>query len=127
LPVHPTFLYESIWDLAVFFSLIFYRKRKKLDGEVFFLYMILYGAGRFWIEGLRTDSLMLGNLRISQVLAAIFVVLLSIIFYLRRKKAAKIIVDVDEESSSSTYGEILKQLKEEERIREEIKDQSAHV
>lgn len=123
MPVHPTFLYESIWNLAVFFFLMFYRKRNKLEGEVFFLYMILYGAGRFWIEGLRTDSLMLGNLRISQLLAAIFAVLLSIIFYLRRKRAAEACENAREESSS-VYGGTLEQHKEEECICEEIKGQS---
>ncbi len=84
LPVHPTFLYESLWNLAVFIVLIWFRKKKKLDGEVFSMYLLLYGAGRFWIEGLRTDSLMLGSLRISQVLAAVFVVAFAALMIIRR-------------------------------------------
>jgi len=112
LPVHPTFLYESLWDLAVFFFLIWFRKRKKLEGEVFFLYMILYGVGRFWIEGLRTDSLMLGNLRISQLLSAVFAVALAIAFFLRRKKIRETQEEV--EIGTSDYGAILKQLKEDD-------------
>lgn len=83
--VHPTFLYESLWSFAAFIFLIWYRKRGKLPGEVFFLYMILYGIGRFWIEGLRTDSLMLGEFRISQILAGVFAVSMTIIFAIRRR------------------------------------------
>lgn len=113
MPVHPTFLYESLWNIGVFFLLIWYRRRKKLDGEVFFLYMILYGVGRFWIEGLRTDSLMLGNLRISQVLAALLAISSGIVFYMRRKKLAEAASE-DAPVGASKYGEILKQLKEDE-------------
>lgn len=84
--VHPTFLYESLWNMGIFIFLILFRKKSKVQGEVFFLYMILYGLGRFWIEGLRTDSLMLGGLRISQVLAAVFVVALTVVLVIRRKR-----------------------------------------
>ena len=56
---HPTFLYESIWNLVLFIGLLIYRKRKKYDGEIFLLYIFGYGVGRFWIETLRTDQLML--------------------------------------------------------------------
>jgi len=111
-PVHPTFLYESLWDFAVFFFLIWYRKKKKVEGEVFFLYMILYGVGRFWIEGLRTDSLMLGNIRISKFLAALFVILMSIMFFMRRKKHLEA-YDTDEVGTSN-YASVLKKIKEEE-------------
>lgn len=99
-PVHPAFLYESLWNLGVFFLLIWYRKRKKRDGEVFFLYMILYGVGRFWIESLRTDSLMAGNLRISMVLAALFVVGFSILFLVKRRNVQLA------GSGDSGYGEL---------------------
>lgn len=88
LPVHPTFLYESLWNLAAFFFLMWYRKRYKVKGELFFLYMIFYGAGRFWIEGLRIDSLYIGPFRVSQLLAISFVVVFSAIFIIRRKKYA---------------------------------------
>lgn len=71
--VHPTFLYESLWNLAGFIFILWYGKKKqKFDGELFLLYMMIYGAGRFWIEGLRTDSLMIygTSLRVSQCLSA---------------------------------------------------------
>ncbi len=86
MPVHPTFLYESLWNFVAFFLLIRLRKNKKVDGEVFFGYMFLYGLGRSWIEGLRTDSLMAGGFRISQLLAVLFVVAFGILFIIRRKK-----------------------------------------
>lgn len=82
--VHPTFLYESLWDLSIFLFLMFFRNRKKIEGEVFFLYLILYGLGRFWIEGLRSDSLMIGNFKISQVLSIILAITFIIIFCKRR-------------------------------------------
>jgi len=78
--VHPTFLYESLWDLAIFVFLMFYRNKSKRKGEVFFLYLILYGFGRFWIEGLRADSLMVGNFRVSQVLSLILVATFTFVF-----------------------------------------------
>ncbi|HBN85642.1 MAG TPA: prolipoprotein diacylglyceryl transferase [Clostridiales bacterium] len=86
LPVHPTFLYESLWNMGAFFLLLWLRKNKKVDGEVFFGYMILYGLGRSWIEGLRTDSLMLGSFRISQLLAIAFVIVFGALFIYRRRK-----------------------------------------
>lgn len=76
-PVHPTFLYESIWCLAGFIMLYFYIRKRKFNGDIALRYLIWYGAGRFWIEGLRTDSLMLVpsmGLRVSQVMAAVAVV-----------------------------------------------------
>lgn len=74
LPVHPCFLYESLWCLLGFVLLAFYMKHRKFDGEVFLLYLAYYGAGRMIIEGFRTDSLMIGALRVSQILAALLVV-----------------------------------------------------
>lgn len=69
--VHPTFLYESVWNLVGFIALHFYSKKRKFPGEMALLYVAWYGLGRAWIEGLRTDSLYIGTLRVSQVLAAI--------------------------------------------------------
>lgn len=69
--VHPTFLYESIWNLVGFIALHFYSKKRKFPGEMALLYVAWYGLGRAWIEGLRTDSLYIGTLRVSQVLAAV--------------------------------------------------------
>lgn len=72
--VHPTFLYESLWNLMVFALLLWYRKRKRTEGNVFLLYIILYSTGRFFIEGIRTDSLMLGSIRVAQLVSAAAVI-----------------------------------------------------
>ncbi|NLY37422.1 MAG: prolipoprotein diacylglyceryl transferase [Tissierellia bacterium] len=84
--VHPTFLYESIWNLGIFFFLVYMLKRKKFDGQIFLLHGILYSLGRFWIEGLRTDSLMLGPLRIAQVVSMGTIVLFSALYFYGLKK-----------------------------------------
>lgn len=74
LPVHPTFLYESLWCLLGFVLLHFLSKKVfKLDGQVFASYLIWYGTGRFFIEGLRTDSLYFGSMRVSQLVAVLAV------------------------------------------------------
>ncbi len=84
LPVHPCFLYESVWCLIGFIILaIVSRKMRKFDGQIFLMYTAWYGLGRSFIEGLRTDSLVIGNVRISQALAivctAVSVILLIVI------------------------------------------------
>ena len=87
--VHPTFLYESLWCCALLIILFVYRKHKKYEGELFLLYMFGYGLGRVWIEGLRTDQLILPvvGLPVSQLLAGVLVIgSLLLIFYNRRKK-----------------------------------------
>lgn len=70
---HPTFLYESVWNLIGFIGLHFFSKKRKFDGEVFLAYVAWYGLGRVWIEGLRTDSLYLFStgIRVSQLVAAV--------------------------------------------------------
>jgi phosphatidylglycerol:prolipoprotein diacylglycerol transferase len=74
---HPTFLYESLWNLMVFAILmvLFFRDRsgkmRLQTGTIFLVYLVAYSCGRFWIEGLRTDSLMLGSLRIAQVVSLV--------------------------------------------------------
>ena len=81
--VHPTFLYESVWCLLLcIFLVIFEKKRKKpFNGQIILLYIILYSLERFFVEGLRTDSLMIGSLRQAQVISiAVFV--LGIVFYM---------------------------------------------
>lgn len=87
--VHPTFLYESLWNAGVFFVLRRIMKKRRFDGEVFFSYLALYSLGRFWIEGMRTDSLYWGSVRVSQILAAVLAVLsvCLIIYKLKKKKA----------------------------------------
>ena len=72
MPVHPTFLYESMWCILGFILLQLYFSRRKFKGEVACLYMIWYGVGRFFIEGLRTDSLeIFAGLRASQLVAVL--------------------------------------------------------
>lgn len=73
--VHPTFLYESLWNLGVLIFMLWYRKRKKFDGEMLWIYLVGYGLGRFWIEGLRTDQLILfgTGIAVSQGLSLILV------------------------------------------------------
>lgn len=74
MPVHPTFLYESIWCLVGFVILALFMKHRRFHGQIFLSYVIWYGIGRYWIEGLRTDSLMITDtLRTSQLVALISV------------------------------------------------------
>ena len=92
--VHPTFLYESLWNITVFSVLLWYRKKQKADGEIFFAYLAGYGLGRLWIEGLRLDSLMLGPVRISQILAGVCVLAgVGMVVYLRKRKNTLNIAD----------------------------------
>lgn len=91
--VHPTFLYESIWDFGIFLFIMFYMRKKKIyEGEVIVSYITLYSIGRFFIEGLRTDSLMFGPIRMAQFISLVGVVGgLILHFYLKnraKKKAA---------------------------------------
>lgn len=85
--VHPTFLYESLWNLALLILMLVIRKKKKFDGQIFLIYLIGYGAGRFWIEGLRTDQLKFwrSGIPVSQVLAA-FLVVLGVALYIYNYK-----------------------------------------
>ena len=90
--VHPTFLYESLWNLCLLIFLILYTKHKKFDGEVMLLYLAGYGLGRVWMEGLRTDQLFLWNtpIAVSQLLSAlIFAAAVILIIYKRHKAAAE--------------------------------------
>lgn len=85
--VHPTFLYECLWNIGVLLFLLWFRKRKKWDGQMLAVYFIGYGSGRFLIEGLRTDSLyfMGTGIRVSQMLALILVVL-GIVWMIKNRK-----------------------------------------
>lgn len=70
--VQPTFIYESLWNLLLLLMLLIYHKHKRFNGEILLLYLFGYGIGRFWIEGLRTDQLLLaGGLPVSKLLAAV--------------------------------------------------------
>ncbi len=87
---HPTFLYESLWCLLILILLLLYRKHKKFNGEIFLLYLAGYGFGRFWIERLRTDQLLLPGigLPVSQILAGVLVVVsvLLIVYNWRKER-----------------------------------------
>ena len=89
--VHPTFLYESLWNLALMISLLIYWKHRKFNGEVFLLYLLGYGIGRFWIESLRTDQLILPILEVpvSMVVAVLMAVGSAVWIILGRKKSRK--------------------------------------
>lgn len=98
MPVHPTFLYESIWCLVGFVALALYVKHRKFHGQIFLLYAIWYGLGRGWIEGLRTDSLLIGNtgLRASQLVAYVtaLAAFCLLIVGLRRAKGKTLMVSL---------------------------------
>ena len=89
--VHPTFFYESFWNLCILILMLVWIKRKKFNGEVFLIYLLGYGVGRFWIEGLRTDQLVIAGLGlpVSQVLAAVMAVFAAIAIYLGRTRAIR--------------------------------------
>jgi phosphatidylglycerol:prolipoprotein diacylglycerol transferase len=92
--VHPTFLYESVWNLIVFAAILLYTKHKKFDGEVCLLYFFGYGLGRFVIEGIRTDTLFIPHttVPVSQMLSlvmVIFAIATDIIVRYRMKKNPK--------------------------------------
>lgn len=119
-PVHPTFLYESLWCVIGFFVLQAVLKHRRFDGEGLLFYVLWYGAGRFVIEGLRTDSLMIGALRVSQMFALLCCVASAVIWILVRSKIRrvgdpeymKLYVDT-EEGKSVVAGTYYPRLKEE--------------
>lgn len=86
--VHPTFLYESVWNLGVLAFLLWYRKRKKFDGEILWMYLLGYGLGRAWIEGLRTDQLLFfgTGIPVSQALSMVLVAAASAVIIWKRSK-----------------------------------------
>lgn len=89
--VHPTFLYESLWSLVGLILVSIFYKKKKFHGQVFVFYGLWYGLGRAWIEGLRTDSLMLGPLRVSQILSIVIFVACAVIMAVGLAKAPRVV------------------------------------
>ena len=89
--VHPTFLYESLWCLMVLLILVFYRKHKKYEGELFLIYLLGYGLGRVWIEGLRTDQLLIPGIGfpVSQLIAGVVVVFAGVLLVVNYRKYSK--------------------------------------
>ena len=88
--VHPTFLYESLWNLGVLLFLLWFDRKgkRRFDGHCVALYFLLYGIGRFWIEGLRTDSLYIGGtgIRVSQALSLVLVIASAVLLLYMRKR-----------------------------------------
>ncbi len=84
--VQPTFLYEMVVNFIVFIVLMVMTNRKKYNGQIVLLYMLLYGLGRFYIEGIRTDQLLIGSVPVSQGLSAILVVTSLVILIYKKLK-----------------------------------------
>ena len=86
--VHPTFLYESVWNLGVLVFMLWYRKRKKFNGEMLLIYLLGYGLGRVWIEGLRTDQLIFFNtgIAVSQALSLVLVVISALVLIWKHRQ-----------------------------------------
>ncbi|SEU33534.1 phosphatidylglycerol:prolipoprotein diacylglycerol transferase [Lacrimispora sphenoides] len=89
--VHPTFFYESIWNLCVLVFMLWYRKRKRFDGEMLFIYLLGYGLGRVWIEGLRTDQLIFFStgIPVSQALSLFLVVISTLVLFCKHRQIRK--------------------------------------
>ena len=89
--VHPTFLYESVWNLCVLAFMLWYRKRKRFDGEMLFIYLLGYGLGRVWIKGLRTDQLIFFStgIPVSQALSLILVVISTLVLFCKHRQIRK--------------------------------------
>ncbi len=129
--VHPCFLYESLWCAVGFVILHFLSKKRKFDGQIFLTYVAWYGLGRFFIEGLRTDSLMFGRLRVSQVLAGLCVIvsialILSNFQKIKRSGVPAILYVDTEESKKLIAEEEAKEKKEKIKKdkKEEIKEEN---
>ncbi|MFV0314674.1 MAG: prolipoprotein diacylglyceryl transferase family protein, partial [Anaerotignum sp.] len=84
--VHPTFLYESMWNLGVFILLLYMSRHRKFYGQITGLYFLGYGLGRVWIEGLRTDQLTIGGFAVSQMLSAVLIVAATIFLIWKGKQ-----------------------------------------
>ncbi len=135
LPVHPTFLYESIWCAIGFFVLQAIIKRRRFDGECTLFYCVWYGAGRFVIEGMRTDSLMLGALRVSQLVAIIGCIAALATWIIVRSKIRRmgdpeylqLYVNTDEGKAvlDGTYYKELKEKKKKRKLRKKLRKDMA--
>ena len=89
--VHPTFLYESLWNILVLVLILVFTTKKKFNGEIFLLYLVGYALGRVWIEGLRTDQLQIGStgIAVSQVLSGAIVIVGVVVWICVRRKLGK--------------------------------------
>lgn len=89
--VHPTFLYESVWNLGLLFFMLWYRHRKRFDGEMLWIYLFGYGIGRFLIEGLRTDQLIFFHtgIPVSQALSLMLILGAATVLFIRPRQTKK--------------------------------------
>ena len=87
--VHPVFLYESICTFIIFIILSNLKRKRKFEGQIFYLYFILYGFSRMFLEGLRQDSLWFRNFRVSQVLSVVFFMSFLSIYVVKRNKICR--------------------------------------
>ncbi|MCI9455467.1 MAG: prolipoprotein diacylglyceryl transferase [Oscillospiraceae bacterium] len=137
MPVHPTFFYESLWCLIGFGLAAYFAGRRRFDGELLLFYAAWYGTGRAVIEGLRTDSLMLGTIRVSQLLAILCVIASALIWIAVRSKIKssndpeylKVFAKTGE-AAAVVSGEYYKRLEEEkkkqpEKVAQPIKPETA--
>ena len=130
--VHPTFLYESLWNLGVFVLLLLATKKKRFHGQVFLLYLMGYGVGRYWIEGLRTDQLKIGHtgIAISQVVSVVLCVAALILYFIGLKKAHEadeIVAKAEAEAEEELRGEVLEMIEADRKASEAIAEASAHA
>lgn len=87
---HPTFLYESLWNVVGLIVLLLLRKANLLRGEIFLVYIMWYSFGRYFVESLRTDSLYIGPLRMAQLISLVALVVAAIVLIYRRRKSLKL-------------------------------------
>lgn len=131
-PVHPCFLYESLWCILGFVLLHLYAKHRKFDGEVFLMYIGWYGLGRFFIEMLRTDSLYLANIKISELIAGTCVlvaIVLIVIFrsMVKRNENYKLYADTDiSRTQLAEYDMFAKMKAEKSELKKKIKEAKAN-
>ena len=130
---HPTFLYESLWCILGFVLLHIYSNIRKFSGEIFLMYVAWYGLGRAFIEGLRTDSLMIGPVRISQMVAILSCIAAVVtIVYVRNKMKTEtqVIEDseyvpvYDEDAEILEDSTVVEQVVQNETLKDDLKDES---
>ena len=130
--VHPTFLYESLWNLALFIILLLVTRKKRFHGQVFLLYLMGYGVGRFWIEGLRTDQLKIGHtgVAISQVVSVVLCAAALVLYFIGMKKAKEaeaILAKAEAEAAEEIRGNVLEMIEEDRKASEAIAAAEVHA
>ena len=130
--VHPTFLYESLWNLALFVILLLATRKKRFHGQIFLLYLMGYGVGRFWIEGLRTDQLKIGHtgIAISQVVSVVLCAAALVLYVIGMKKAKEaeaIVAKAEAEAAEEIKGNVLEMIEEDRKASEAFAEAAAHA